>query len=247
MKNFKGLELFISALSWVAFIGLSIGLGYFVRNIWMDFQSKKTSQRVYTEIVENFLHPTISLCFDPMANTSALKEYDMKLKDLVYSLKTPNTTMNALKFYQKVGFQLGRDFTISLMIAGENEMAKITITNVTHDFIDVEEVIHDGGSLCYILTFNENFKTPPQTLNTFQIDFEANYNLPLVNVFLSSSPNSYGIHSYKWLEGDIINLKLDANEKTVARVSLKSERIEELKEASDCKDDNGYYVCFIQK
>ena len=76
-----------------------------------------------------------------MANTSALKEYDMKLKDLVYSLKTPNTTMNALKFYQKVGFQLGRDFTI----AGKNEMAKITITNVTHDFIDVEEVIHDAS------------------------------------------------------------------------------------------------------
>ena len=138
-------------------------------------------------------------------------------------------------------------FSVKLRSTSATSRNRNFITNVTHDFIDVEEVLHDGGSLCYILTFNENFKTPPQTLNTFQIDFEANYNLPLVNVFLSSSPNSYGIHSYKWLEGDIINLKLDANEKTVARVSLKSERIEELKEASDCKDDNGYYVCFIQK
>ena len=55
----------IELLSWLSLLMLSMGLIFFVREIWNDFQAGKTNDRVYSESWGHFQHPTMAICFEP--------------------------------------------------------------------------------------------------------------------------------------------------------------------------------------
>ena len=64
-------------LSWFSFIVSSIFLGYFVKDIWNDYKSGKTNDRIYSETRQFYEHPTVSICFEPEINNMKLQKYNI--------------------------------------------------------------------------------------------------------------------------------------------------------------------------
>ena len=84
------LHYFLEILQWLALIALSIGLAFFVKDIWNDYQLGKTNDRIYTERVNNYKHPTITICFEPQFNETALLKYDKTVYDMRGELNMKN-------------------------------------------------------------------------------------------------------------------------------------------------------------
>ena len=97
---------------------LSIGLTYFVRDIWNNFQERKTNDRVYTERKNYFNHPTISICFEPQVNETTLTKYNKTIRDIDHISSKLNLEVPPATFAEEVSFRLGRDFTIMLGLSG---------------------------------------------------------------------------------------------------------------------------------
>ena len=81
METKRVLYILFEVLSWLSLLVLVIWFLYFVRDIWSDFQDRKTNDRVYSNRSNTFEHPTITICFEPQVNTTKLKEYNMTLDD----------------------------------------------------------------------------------------------------------------------------------------------------------------------
>ena len=66
-------EKYFKALEWLIMIGLLVASGFFVKDVWIKFQSRDTSIKVSTKELKNMNDkPTITICFDPSAKKSAL-------------------------------------------------------------------------------------------------------------------------------------------------------------------------------
>ena len=101
---------------------LSIGLTFFVRDVWNDFQEEKTNDRVYSKSINSFRHPTIAICFEPQINeTSLILKYNKTLKDLNIETSAKgmqDMTVPVATVLEEVSFKLGRDYSLLLMLSG---------------------------------------------------------------------------------------------------------------------------------
>ena len=68
MEAKKLMTYFIEVLYWISLFVTSLCLIYFVKDIWDDYKSKKTNDRMYSETMEYYEHPTITICFEPGIN-----------------------------------------------------------------------------------------------------------------------------------------------------------------------------------
>ena len=68
---------FVEGLSWISLIVTSIGLLYFVKDIWNDYQMGKTNYRIYFKRQHLFEHPAITICFEQQTNQTTLQKYNL--------------------------------------------------------------------------------------------------------------------------------------------------------------------------
>ena len=260
MKGERSVNFAIEVLSWFSFFALSICLGLFVKDIWYDYRAGKTNDRVYSERVDYFRHPTISICFEPQLNESTLiQKYDKTIADLnidshgmgMVGLNVPVKTL-----LDEVNFKLGRDFTLFLMLSGHES---------NHDYIFAEfNTMKDAEEMqilkveylptlsygtCTIIKVSEKVRGSIQLMNVLKITFKSNdeNNLPLINVFFTSEENFHGAAWRQWIEGDVYALTVDPEQNLDHAVNLKQQIRRRLKDSSNCSEDVGFYNCMAKR
>ena len=260
MKGKRSLHSAIEALSWFSFFALSIGLGLFVKDIWYDYGAGKTNDRVYSESVYYFRHPTISICFESQLNeTTLMEKFNKTIADLnidshgmgMVGLNVPVKTL-----LDEVNFKLGRDFTLFLMLSGHES---------NHDYIFAEfNTMKDAEEMqilkveylptlsygtCTIIKVSEKVRGSIQLMNVLKITFKSDdeNQLPLVNVFFTSEENFHGAAWRQWIEGDVYALTIDPKLNLDSNVNLKQQIRRRLKNSSNCNPHIGFYNCMAKR
>ena len=105
---------------------LLIGFGFFVRDIWADFQEGKTNDRVYSERLNYFEHPTITICFSPQVKISKLQQYNKTLSDLSIYGKSVEFPISPQSLSDEISYVIGRDFTVNLILSDHHGFVTFT-------------------------------------------------------------------------------------------------------------------------
>ena len=100
--------------------------------------------------------------------------------------------------------------------------------------------------MCYKIN---SLKTVPQPGNNqyISVNFAPSMSegdLPQLNFYFTSEPNSYGAVDYSWMEGDVYHIKLKKNE--FKQVSLVENNHSFLSQKAKCTDQT-FYECFSEK
>ena len=116
--------------NFIAVFGLLVGLGFFVKQIMINFISKDSSFKVYQQ-KESFEieSPVITFCFNPPLKTSVLKQTqsgDYPLKPVFYTnFLISGGVQNLTDILNTAVLKLGQDFNLIMTV---NEFSDVTPT-----------------------------------------------------------------------------------------------------------------------
>ena len=255
MEVKRWLYYFLEILQWSALIGLSIGLAFFVKDIWNDFQSGKTNDRIYTKKVNNYNHPTITICFEPQFNDTALLKYNKTVYDVRGELNMNDIETSVETTLSDITYKAGRDYSLTLMMPNA-ESKKFLIGNVDDanksmipGILEVEELPTAHYGTCTVVKVSPTIKASIQMFSALHLEFNTEnvtQPLPLVKVFFTSEKNYYGAIWNQWMEGEVFGLEIDAKVNQVYTVNLKQQTRKQLPYASQCTLTSSYYECMIK-
>ena len=254
--NKKFINYWFKFLSWLSFFVSSIFLGYFVRDIWNDYQSGKTNDRIYSESRQHYEHPTISLCFEPEIKTTKLQDYNITVEEFHF-IKDVDSKMIAnfsvLPFVHDVRYKIGRDFTLLWKYYNGKKTYFHSIKSIDDlqqklgKVILKELPLWDYGQ-CTVIQLNEKIQTPLRRYNILQVEL-TNQNAkiqPLLKVFFTSKENFYGAAILQWLDGERLALEIDPEQPSKHYINLQLTKRIQLKQVTNCSDF-GFYECFTKK
>ena len=253
--NKKFINYWFKFLSWLSFFVSSVFLGYFVRDIWNDYQSGKTNDRIYSESRQHYEHPTISLCFEPEIKTAKLQDYNITVEDFHF-IKDVDSKMIAnfsvLPFVHDVRYKIGRDFTLLWKYYNGKKTYFHSIKSIDDlqqklgKVIVKELPLWDYGQ-CTIIQINETIQAPLRRYNILEIKLKDQNieNPPLMKVFFTSKENFYGAAILQWMDGERFALDIDPKQPSKHYVNLRLTKRIQLKEVSNCSD--GFYKCFVKR
>ena len=251
--NKKLLHIYIEFLSWLSFLLASIFLGYFVKDIWNDFKSGKTNDRIYSETRQYFEHPTITVCFEPEIDITKLEEYNVtSINDLYLGIdENINQDIPVIPLVEKGRYKIGRDFTLTWKYYDSNGTSEVhTIQNTDHlqgklKYVIVKELPLFNYGKCTVIQLNDTIQTPIGMYNTLTIILksEAKEILPNLKVYFTSKDNFVGAATLQWMEGERIALEIDPYQLKSPYVNLRLGVRKQLREASNCSTEIGYNKC----
>ena len=254
MKGKKQLYYFIEALSWICLIGNFIGLGYFVKDIWSDYSSRKTNDRVFSKRINSYNHPYITICFEPQVNISELKKYNKTVAELShwkFGIPLMNLSVPVHTLIDEIRFKVGRDFTLDFVLSGHQSNLGYVQTNSSEETssVELEELPMIMYGTCTIIKVSSKIKGAMQMNNAIELKFksEDRDSLPLINVFFTSDKNIHGAFWQQWMEGEIFALTIDPIQNLDYSVKLKQRIVKKLPETSHCSLDVGYYKCLAKE
>ena len=209
-------EKLFKALEWLVMIGLLVGSVFFVKDVWIKYQSGDTSIKVSTKELRNFNDkPTITICFDPQAKPSALNQYGTNMLEFITTkAKDPNISVPYPEFYHAAVYRIGIDFNITLKLHENNYILLIDNENIPEkisQIIEFEVIYTLWLGLCYRIT--QKIHVEEDLMNTIVIDFNESMpeeDIPeYVDVFFTSEDNPYGVISLKWIDGKELLFRLN--------------------------------------
>ena len=260
MEGKKLVSIIFEVLCWLSLIALSICLTYFGRDVWNDFESKKTNDRVYSKRVNYFNYPAIIICFEPQINETILMKYNKTFEDLDFYMnpKRINLTIPVSTLKDEIHYKIGRDYSIELLLSTyeSNDYLRVTIddgivsTNTKiSSMIQVHELPQSIYGTCSVLKFSKKLKGSIQMHNILTIRFKSTnvIDLPKVNFVFASTANIVGMVWEQWMEGEIFSIDIDPSDKGTYTVSLKEQIRKKLPETSYCSLEQNYFECLAQK
>ena len=253
----KILEILFEIVEWLAWIALIIGVITFVKGVYFEYKTKDTSIKVATKKMTEIENPTITLCFQPYVKYSELNSFNLSYSNFLnFEIPLKNLSMDWQDFYNRVTYKIGRDFNIYMSINNDYYLIIIDNANLTKpysDWIELEEVYTLFTGLCYKIT--PKIKTSGGLPTSFILNFDETmpkYNIPKIEMFLTSEENSYGIISSQWDAGDVFRLDIEPYKRYKYKLQLVPEKYEKLKWTSNCSEDGSYisrlstkYVIFV--
>ena len=254
--NIKNLLCYtFGALSWISLIMLTIGLAFFVRDIWNDFEEGKTNDRFYSNRSNVFEHPTITICFEPQVKVAKLKKYNMTVTDLIgfYTSETQFPPMSPSAFSEEISYTIGKDFDIEIYLSNHaitNTYFSASLNETTrNDLIQVEELLLGSYGKCTILKISSEIKGLMQIDNLIYLTYKNQHEekLPMMKIFFTSKSNAYGALWYQWLEGKVFDLTIKPEDMVYNSVSLSRQIRKNLPQTSHCSQEIGYYECLGQR
>ena len=256
----KLVSIAFEVLSWLSLIAFSICLTYFGRDVWNDFESKKTNDRVYSKRVNYFNYPAIIICFEPQINETILMKYNKTFEDLDFYMnpKRINLTIPVSTLKDEIHYKIGRDYSIVLLLSTyeSNDYLRVTIddgivsTNTKiSSMIQVHELPQSIYGTCSVLKFSKKLKGSIQMHNILTIRFKSTnvIDLPKVNFVFASTANIVGMVWEQWMEGEVFSISIDPSDKGTYTVSLKEQIRKKLPETSYCSLEQNYFECLAQK
>ena len=160
MKLKKVLHHTLKLSSWIALLITCIGLAYFVKDIWKDFATEKTNDRVFSERQDAYEHPAISICFEPEVNQTTLLKYNLTTTDLsFYKMVNKTLSVPLLTLAEDISFKIGRDFHIEFWHFEALKSTMLTINETgKHDSLQVQELPLVFYGKCTMIYFNDKIK-----------------------------------------------------------------------------------------
>ena len=246
----------LELLSWITLLSLSIGLFFFVKEVWNSFISKDTNDRVYSIQQRYFQHPTITICFEPQLNETALKKYNIEIEEILNHYPNENLNMSVpLKdFVDDVGYKVGRDFKLDFTLTTKDgRYDKISIDHESYgkDFnkVQTEELIGLFYGTCTILKINEELKSPAQTYSglTFNFNGTDEDDLPIIKIIFTSKNNSYGSFYQQWMEGEKYEIVINPLDRSRHIVNLRQENRLQFNGKSNCSNQVSFYECVSKR
>ena len=220
------------ALEWISLIMLTIGVGYFVKDVWHQFSSCATGVTVKSEIVEDYELPTITFYFTPGAKESALKRYNISFNQFRGFDKIPSE-VHYPQFYNDVKYKIGTDFNISLWHG-------IGVKLITEGNI-IEEISTFYFGVCYKFTSEAKIKPfiPFVIMINFDKVLEESNDIPKkIDIYYTSEQNSYGIITGIWSEGKVF--KKSINPKDNVGITVEPYKYKKLGLKIKCNQDPNY-------
>ena len=256
----KLVSIIFEVLCWLSLIALSICLTYFGRDVWNDFKSKKTNDRVYSKRAAYFNYPAIIICFEPQINETILMKYNKTFEALDYykNPKRINLTIPVSTLKDQIHYKIGRDYSIHLALSyhGSNEYLNVAIGEKVSSttspeigkMIQVEELPLIMYGTCTVLKFSKKLKGSIQMHNVIKIRFKSqdSKTLPRVNFLFASVKNIFGVIWQQWIEGKVFSISVDPKETQDQTVSLKEQIQMKLPETSYCSLEQNYFECLAQ-
>ena len=239
---------FLDFLSCLCFLMASVFLGYFVKDIWNDFQSGKTNDRIYSETRQEYEHPTISLCFEPDIKATKLQEYNISLNDFRLAREGKNDLNHSvMPLLEDVRYKFGRDFIVNRwMYFNGNKVNFENVTSVdkTPTDITVKEFVTFNYGTCTVLQLNEKIQTNVRRANILKLKMiNSPENPPKLKVFFTSRYNFYGANTLQWNDGKRLSLVIDPSQIMTNYVNLRFTIRKHLKDVSNCSSEIGFYKC----
>ena len=251
--NKKLLHIYIEFLSWLSFLLASIFLGYFVKDIWSDFKSGKTNDRIYSETRQYFEHPTITVCFEPEIDITKLEKYNItNINDLFLGIDEKiHQDIPVVPLVEEVRYKIGRDLKLIWKYYDSNGTSTVhTIQTSEHlqgklNSVIVKELPLFNYGKCTVIQLNDSIQTPIGMYNRLTIILESEEKeiLPNIKVYFTSKANFVGATTLQWMEGERIALEIDPYQLKSPYVNLRLGIRKQLPEASNCSTDIGYYKC----
>ena len=246
--NRKLFSHFLDFLSWLCFLLASVFLGYFVKDIWNDFQSSKTNDRIYSESRQEYEHPTISLCFEPDIKTTKLQEYNISLNEFRLAREgKKDLNHSVLPLLNDVRYKFGRDFKVNRWMYFDGNKVNFKVINSPEKIpenITVKEFVTYNYGTCTVLQLNERIKTNVRRANILKLKMiNDSENPPKLKVFFTSRYNFYGANTLQWNDGKRLSLVIDPKQIMTHYVNLRLTLRKHLKEVSNCSSDVGFYKC----
>ena len=258
MEN-TNIEKVLKVFEWFTFLLMVIAAALFVQNSFQNYNSNATGIKVLSKKVETYISPTITLCFKPYRKSSILQEYD--LNHSVYPpkllLKTGETWPDA---FQNISYKIGKDFNLTIVFDVDNTIVRrnydsmITIddnvlTEKASKLIEFEELITVAYGKCFSMTVRN--KTGKSETTSLQIQFDESMpseDIPkLIEVFITSKQNSYGVLSNLWKEGKEFKMSIDPEKKDYSIINLKLSQYKKLEVSSNCSIDDFYWNCLSKR
>ena len=254
MELKKCLKYTLELYSWLSFIALSIGLIYFVKEVWNNYISKKTNDRIYTIKKTEFEHPTVTICFEPQINAMALQKYNLSLNDILNRYRKPNLAIPSpvMNFVKEIGFRIGQNVELNLQLANRNgESIKVNFqdqnSHESSKYVKLQEIIGIYHGICTVVYVSENIRTPVQDFSKIDLKFKSSGEvLPLIKFHFTSANNSQGAFWTRWLEGEGYEILINPSEDSRYFVNLRQEYHLQYHETSGCSQNIGYYECISE-
>ena len=190
-ENKRYTKSFLVLLEWSIFSGLIIGVGFFVQEVWNDYQTQVTTVKQYSEKWEEIVPPTMTFCFNPPVKPSVLDKYNISILELLgYGSFETNTSLLEEGIYQ-----LGRDFNVTRL--GNNLQLEDNDKKES-----IKQIYTFWNGICYKFISKVKIKK----LEYFGIDIVMNHNimnekLPELDFYVTTEENSYGIIIDQWNDG----------------------------------------------
>ena len=228
-NNQASIKLFSKVFEWIIIFGLLIGVFYFVKDVWNQYQSKKSGVKSSIKNQDNITPPTVTICFNPLAKLSILEKYKMNMTEFLGSQKGTPTHI-----YEEGFFKIGRDFDLTLsllLLKYEKTYEKPAID----DIFEVAEFHTIYSGRCYKVTPKVTF----EVLENFAFYVKMKGNLaegdkPMIQFHVTSEPNSHGVIIGQWFDGKDFMIEANSNDSTsFYEISVETTRLQKLKHKCD--------------
>ena len=254
MEAKKLVNYFIDVIYWISLLIASLSLIYFVKDIFDDYKSRKTNDRMYSETIEYYEHPTVTICFEPGINITKLKEYNLTIDD--YRLLKNgelDVPIPLPSLVNDISFNIIRDFIIEWQFHNFTKESYVSIHNGKQikknaHFLSITEFPLYIYGKCFIFNISQEIKTPVQMYNilTLRLKSEDYRKLPIVKAFFTSKENAYGASMLQWMEGERFALTINPREMSTHYANLRLRIRKKLEEKSNCSSDVSYYKCMAK-
>ena len=206
-------------VEWIAFLGLLLVTGFFVKKVWHQYLSQATSVKTYFEEQEKLELPVIVMCFDPPINPMVRQKYNATVRDI---LGLTNFMSNETMYEEGI-YKIGRDFNITFD-RGLGIKTNVEISNL-YTLVSAK---------CYRIDPNLKRKVrQPLTMNIMMRKDLGS--MPKLSFYFTSDQNSYHVITED-VKGTILHLKTKAN--GYYTVMLQKSEYKKLHEVSNCIQEN---------
>ena len=207
-------------VEWLAFLGLLLVTGFFVKKVWIEYFSDATSVKIHFEEQERMDLPVIVMCFNPSLNPMIRQKYNASLQDLLgWTDFVSNETI-----YEEGIYKIGRDFNISFKGIGHKHLQNI----------EIKELYTLLSAQCYRI--NSHLKAKVRMSFNLNVIMREDLEIkPRLSFYFTTVPNSYHVITED-IKGEILYLETKAT--GFYTVMLQKSEYKKLPEASNCNEEN---------
>ena len=247
MTNFGDINLKL-IVEKVCYIGLFIAAVFFVKNAWINYQTDATSRTFHTEKLKDGINPTLTICFDPLAKQSLLKNQSVKLSQFKSWEAPDNLDIPWISFYRNASYLFGIDYKLKINLtsysSSEEELEFIfddleQLGKTDNGYFQFEEIYTLWSGLCLRIIPLHKIHGETEVHLTFLKSLELNVHS--VKIYLTSEDNSNGIIDSFWNSGNMFGLSIRPADQLFHTVSLELVKYEKLPKTSKCVQLDFYH------